>query len=160
MREHYEWPDWLKVADTEGARVEIVDGRVIWRGGTWYGGTWYGGTWHGGIWRGGDWHGGIWRGGIWRGGIWRGGTWHGGIWLGGDWRGGNDNPTRTTFRIVGHHDTIFVGCKRFTLDEAEALCEGGDLPREAPARDSEAGRLLRAAVLAQITWQRALDHGD
>lgn len=32
-------PRWLRKANTSNADVEIVDGRVIWRGGTWNGGT-------------------------------------------------------------------------------------------------------------------------
>ena len=35
MTNKQDWPDWLRDADTVDARVEIVDGRVIWRGGIW-----------------------------------------------------------------------------------------------------------------------------
>lgn len=88
--------------------------------------------------------------------VWHGGVWHGGDWHGGDWRGGDDNPTRCKFPVRGAGQMIRVGCKTYTIAEARALCAGGDLPAEAPPRDSEAGRLLRAAVLAQIAWQEAL----
>ena len=123
-----EWPTWLRDADTVGADVEITEaGRVIWHDG------------------------------IWRGGVWHGGDWHGGVWRGGIWRGGYDNPTRCMFPVSGDGENIHVGCKTYSLDEARALCESGDLPDEAPKRDSEAGRLLRAAVLAQIAWHEALE---
>lgn len=136
------WPQWLQDADTEDAVVEIINGNVIWRSGEWYSGEWRNGVWCDGVW-----HDGVWHDGIWRNGEWHSGT----------WREGWDNPTRCMFHVRGQGDTIRVGCKSYTLSEAEALCEDGDLPDEAPARDSEAGRLLRASVLAQIAWQRALN---
>jgi len=121
------WPDWLKNADTENAQVQITEyGRVIW-------------------------HGGVWHDGFWHDGVWRGGVWHDGFW-----RGGVDNPTRCMFPVRGSGDRIMIGCLEFAISEARALCDGGDLPDEAPPRDSENGRLLRAAVLAQIAWQEAL----
>jgi hypothetical protein len=92
--------------------------------------------------------------------IWLGGTWLGGEWHGGEWHGGDDNPTRCMFRVRGSGDTIKVGCKSYSLAEAEKLCESGDLPAGSPSRTSEAGRLLRAAVLAQIAWQRALSEDN
>lgn len=101
------WPQWLKDADTENAVVDIVNGRVFWRGGVWH--------------------------------------------------GGDDNPTRCMFTVRGSRDTIKVGCKNYTIAEAKALCEGGELPLEAPARESDNGKLLRSAVLAQIAWQEALN---
>jgi hypothetical protein len=82
-------PDWLRDARVENENVDVVDGRVIWRGGVWRDGVWRDGFWRGGVWRGGDWHGGVWLGGDWLGGVWRGGDWLGGVWRGGDWRGGD-----------------------------------------------------------------------
>jgi len=156
MTDKSKWPQWLINADTYDARVEITpSGRVIWNDGIWHGGHWHGGIWNDGIWHGGHWHGGIWNGGHWNDGIW-----HGGIWHGGHWHGGYDNPTRCMFRVRGSGDTIKVGCKIYSLAEAEKLCEAGDLPADAPSRTSEAGRLLRAAVLAQIAWQRALSEDN
>jgi hypothetical protein len=171
MTDKSKWPQWLINADTYNARVEITpSGRVIWLGGTWLGGEWHGGVWRGGEWLGGEWCGGewcggVWNNGVWRGGVWHGGTWDGGTWLGGEWHGGewhggDDNPTRCMFRVRGSGDTIKVGCKSYSLAEAEKLCESGDLPAGSPSRTSEAGRLLRAAVLAQIAWQRALSEDN
>ena len=86
-------PQWLLDAKTDNADVEIIDGRVVWYGGTWYGGEWRGGEWrggewHGGTWLGGIWHGGTWYGGEWRRGTWGRGTWHSGTWFNGTWHGG------------------------------------------------------------------------
>ncbi len=39
MTDRSEWPQWLQDADTVDAEVEIIDGRVCWRGGTWRGGN-------------------------------------------------------------------------------------------------------------------------
>lgn len=93
MSNRSNWPQWLKDAKIEDARVDIRYGRVIWHdgiwlGGDWLGGDWYNGDWHSGRWLGGAWHSGVWRGGIWRDGIRHGGTWHGGVWLSGKWNGG------------------------------------------------------------------------
>ena len=126
------WPQWLRDADTRNAKVEISSlGRVIWRGGDWHGGDWNGGIWHGGDWR-------------------------DGIWRDGDWRDGVSTPARCRFRVRGAGDIIRVGCKSYTITEARALCDDGELPPEAPPRGSESGRLLRASVLAQIAYQEAL----
>ncbi|MGL5935294.1 MAG: hypothetical protein ACRCZI_06685 [Cetobacterium sp.] len=81
------WPDWLKIADTRDADVELYNGGVVWHYGTWKGGIWQGGEWQGGVWQGGVWQGGIWQGGIWQGGVWQGGIWQGGIWRRGVWEG-------------------------------------------------------------------------
>jgi len=152
---------WLDGAWHGGAWHDGVWHDGVWRDGVWHGGDWHIGDWHDGDWRGGDWysgdwHDGVWHGGDWYSGAWHDGVWHGGVWRGGVWHGGDDNPTRCMFHVRGGGDTIKVGCKAYTVAEARALCDGGDLPAEAPSRDSDAGRLLRASVLAQIAWQEAL----
>jgi hypothetical protein len=38
-------PGWLAEAKTENENVEIINGRVVWCGGTWCGGTWRDGEW-------------------------------------------------------------------------------------------------------------------
>jgi len=101
-------PQWLLDANTQNADVEIVDERVLWRGGVWVSGTWhdgtwldgkwfsgtwrngewYSGTWHGGVWHSGTWREGEWQHGLWRNGTWLTGTWQGGTWLSGTWHGG------------------------------------------------------------------------
>ena len=55
MTDKKDWPQWLRDAETVDAVVDVVDGCVIWRGGTWRGGTWESGTWRGGIWQSGTW---------------------------------------------------------------------------------------------------------
>lgn len=100
------WPQWIRDAMTEGAEVEILDGRVIWWGGTWHDGIWLDGDWlaggfRDGIWMNGNfmqgvWFQGDWRTGhfgrcVWRDGIFRNGVfygwWQGGVWRGGDFQG-------------------------------------------------------------------------
>jgi hypothetical protein len=116
-------PDWLRLAETKEANVEIdVWNRVVWLGGDWLGGVWLGGDWHGGDWLGGDWHGGDWLGGVWLGGVWHGG------------RVGFEAANRKEARRVhtlahceGYPKTlcdidgvayILAGCHLFTLAEA------------------------------------------
>jgi hypothetical protein len=147
-----DWPEWLREADTNNACVTISEnGSVVWYDGVWHDGVWRGGDWYGGLWRGGIWDDGIWHDGVWRGGIWRGG-----LWYGGDWYGGDSTPSRCVYRVRGSGDTIKVGCWSGSIEEAKALTKSGDLPDDAPDRDSEEGRLLRASVLAQIAYQEAL----
>lgn len=62
-------PQWLLESKTENEDVEIVNGKVIWKGGIWKGGTWEGE---------------VWKYGIWMGGTWMNGTWEGGTWIGED----------------------------------------------------------------------------
>jgi hypothetical protein len=78
------------------------------------------------------------------------------VWHGGLWRGGFTSATRAPFRVTSRGDCLRVGCWSGTIEEARALICGGGLPYGAPDRDSEAGRLLRAAVIAQIAYQEAL----
>lgn len=108
------WPQWLKDADIDWCKVDIIDGAVIWRkgkwrhgvwhggrwdSGEWCGGTWIWGVWHDGVWGGGEWLGGRWDSGEWIGGVWHDGMWYGGKWFGGGWRGGGwrggDNIARS-----------------------------------------------------------------
>lgn len=75
-----DWPQWLRDADIEWCRVEIMeDGWVLWHDGTWHDGIWGGGFWHSGHWR---------------TGVWCNGHWYGGTWCGGEWRGGYSVPGR------------------------------------------------------------------
>jgi hypothetical protein len=104
------WPRWLKAAQTENAEIEILDGRVIWWGGTFHDGIWVDGDWLGGGFRDGIWLNGNFMQGVWFQGDWRKGyfgrcIWNDGIfrsghfegwWRGGVWRGGE-------FNGVGHH---------------------------------------------------------
>jgi hypothetical protein len=81
-------PQWLLDANTENENVEIVDGRLVWYGGTWKDGTWWNGIWYGGIWKGGTWKSGTWHDGTWHNGTWNDGTWNDGTWNDGIWNDG------------------------------------------------------------------------
>ena len=37
------WPQWLRTANTQNARITIENDVVIWHGGEWHGGVWCGG---------------------------------------------------------------------------------------------------------------------
>lgn len=68
------WPQWLREADIEWARVEVKDGSgvVVWHDGVWHDGRWHDGEWFDGRWYGGSWHAGVWYGGHWHDGVqWR-----------------------------------------------------------------------------------------
>ncbi len=96
-------PEWLMQATTENENVEIIDGCVIWQGGTWQGGTWQGGTW-------------------------QGGTWWGGTWRGGTVRDCKvtriqtctfcDNYPKTLCLTVGNQAMILAGCRWLTIPQA------------------------------------------
>jgi hypothetical protein len=146
-------PQWLLEAKTEDADVIIVDGCVVWFGGTWHGGTWNGGIWFGGIWFGGTWNGGTWNGGIWCDGIWNGGAWNGGIWCDGIWNGGawnggtwNDgtwnggtSALRSTWSVTGNETLCVIGCKTKTWEEWEEWFASDltfETPRDTPAFDA------------------------
>lgn len=169
MTDKSEWPQWLRDADTENAVVETREGQVVWHDGVWINGVWINGDWLGGVWLGGVfrdgvWHGGDWINGVWLSGVWLGGVWQDGVWHGGDWLGGETTPSRAMFRVTsGVYGPISVGCQCRPAAEWLAIARGEiDAPPEAPPRDSEAWKLLVAAVKAQIAWQEAMqsEHGE
>ena len=105
-RDHSLWPQWLRDADTENGEAEIVDGRVVWWGGSFRDGVWVDGDMLGGVfwdgiwlkgnninasWRNGDWRGGYFGRCAWYYGVFRAGEFHGwwqdGLWRGGEFKG-------------------------------------------------------------------------
>ena len=78
-------PTWFQKAKTEWARVQMIDGKLVWFGGAWLNGTWHNGTWHTGTWFNGTWLNGTWFNGEWENGLWINGTWFNGEWENGLW---------------------------------------------------------------------------
>ena len=87
-------PDWFQKAQTLGARVEILDGKLIWHDGRWFNGTWDGGQWKDGIWEQGIWKNGTFRYGVWLDGVWCNGVWECGDWYRGLWVKGTCKPSK------------------------------------------------------------------
>jgi len=112
------WPQWLKDCQTENAEAEVIDGRVVFWGGTLHDGIWVDGDWLGGTireviwmngnfmlgrWMFGDWRNGYFGKAIWSDGVFRNGMfcgwWQGGIWIDGIFSG------------VGSPDVVHRICK-------------------------------------------------
>jgi len=82
-------PQWLVLAETKNADVEVLEsGWVIWNGGEFLGGYFLGGEFLGGEFLGGYFRGGEFLGGEFRGGEFLGGYFLGGEFLGGEFLGG------------------------------------------------------------------------
>lgn len=123
------WPEWVRNMDTEHGAVQMVNGEVIWVGGTIHDGIWMGGLFLNGRFRDGIWMAGTMKNGIWSHGefysgeicrsvIWQDGTffngdfygyWEDGVfeggnfygtWCGGVWRHGEFRGVELRPRLI------------------------------------------------------------
>ncbi len=177
-------PDWLIRAKVSGEDVELVDGVVVWKGGTWEGGTWEDGVWEYGTWKGGLWKGGTWKDGLWKGGtwedgtwedglwergtwedglwergtwedgVWEGGTWKGGTWKGGTWKGGK-HSLRRKWNVLIDGSSITVGCKTKSASEWKDWLAGNE--EYYTPRNSETFRMIRASILAACAYVESMN---
>jgi hypothetical protein len=89
ISEYKNAPQWLVLAETKNADVEVLDsGWVIWNGGEFRGGEFRGGYFRGGEFRGGYFRGGEFLGGEFLGGEFRDGEFRDGEFFGGEFLGG------------------------------------------------------------------------
>ena len=145
-------PEWLVLANTQNADVEMTDwGWVIWKGGDFRGGDFLGGNFLGGDFRGGDFLGGNFRGGNFlggnfRGGDFRGGNFLGGDFLGGDFLGGLMMPHCKWIYGQDCEGNIIIGCKRMKIEEWEEWFAGTE--EFETRRDTEAFKKIQACFEA------------
>ena len=173
-------PGWLKIAKTENADVEILNGFVhwnsgtwrsgiweegywetgtwingIWKDGIWKNGTWENGGWYGGTWERGTWHNGTWHNGLWSDGIWKGGLWNRGVWAGGVW---NSKALQTIrfkyFPKLGSDKYISIGCQTKTREEWDAWFAGDEI--FSTPRGTETFDLIEANYKAFIAYAEHL----
>lgn len=84
---------WIVNAEIQNARLEIINGTLVWNAGVWYNGNWEFGVFRDGEWKYGTWENGVWYNGKWKDGIFKSGLIFNGIFvkgtfLGGEIRGG------------------------------------------------------------------------
>ena len=104
-------PEWLVLADTKDADVEVNwAGKVVWNGGEFLGGEFLGGYFLGGYFLGGEFRGGEFLGGYFLGGYFRGGYFLGGVMI----------PNCKWVYGFQADGRIKLGCKVKTIEEWDA----------------------------------------